>query len=99
MSFWSGVLRNPALPIRSRVAFSLNQTARSSSRPHHLRQEQHHRPYSSSSSPQSSQSNRSQFKILPFLAIIGIGSGSYIFLVKSRTGIHKPKPDSQSPDS
>ncbi|KAE8360838.1 hypothetical protein BDV27DRAFT_133934 [Aspergillus caelatus] len=98
MSPCSGVLRNPALPIRSRVAFSLNQAARSSSRPHHLRHQQHHRPYSSSS-PNSSQSNRSQFKILPFLAIIGIGSGSYIFLVKSRTGIHKPKPDSQSPDS
>ncbi|KAH8698274.1 hypothetical protein BGW36DRAFT_425986 [Talaromyces proteolyticus] len=40
-----------------------------------------HRHYSSKSPPQDS---RSQFKILPFVAILLIGTGSYVFLVKSR---------------
>jgi hypothetical protein len=74
---------------------------------HHHQQLQHHRrPYSSSSpkpdssspssSPSSSSSsgsqyNRSQFKILPFVTIFAIGTGSYILLVKSRTGVRKPQ--------
>ncbi|KAE8351392.1 hypothetical protein BDV28DRAFT_137203 [Aspergillus coremiiformis] len=95
MSPGSGILRNTALSIRSGVASSFTQPVRSSFRPH--RQEQHHsRPYSSPP-PNVSQYDRSQYKILPLITIIGIGTGSYIFLVKSRTGVHKPKPASESP--
>ncbi|PYH43427.1 uncharacterized protein BP01DRAFT_104188 [Aspergillus saccharolyticus JOP 1030-1] len=47
---------------------------------------------SSHPSPQTTQYSRSQFKVLPFLIIIGIGSGSFILLSKSRTGTQKPKP-------
>ncbi|KAJ5683115.1 hypothetical protein N7462_006280 [Penicillium macrosclerotiorum] len=36
--------------------------------------------------------DRSQFKILPILTIIAIGSGSYVFLVKSRTGQSPQRP-------
>ncbi|KAJ5825909.1 hypothetical protein N7474_003047 [Penicillium riverlandense] len=43
-------------------------------------------PPPSSNSPHT---NRSHFKILPILAIIGLGSGSYVLLVKSRTGANK----------
>lgn len=64
-------------------------------RPHHLQLRPYSSPPSSSSSPppsnnQNSQKNnpntRSNFKILPFLAIITLGSGSYALLVKSRVG-------------
>ncbi|PYH60198.1 uncharacterized protein BO96DRAFT_183999 [Aspergillus niger CBS 101883] len=53
---------------------------------------------SSSSSSQSSnnptQYSRSNFKVLPFVALFALGTGSYVLLVKSRTGVHKPKPGS-----
>lgn len=103
MSLARAVLRPLTFPIRSRAISSLSQPARSASRPHQLRQQQsllspYCRPYSSSPPNTPSQYNRSQFKILPFLAIIGLGSGSYVFLVKSRTGARKPQPESKSPD-
>lgn len=72
-----------AFPVPSSFPARANQTTRSLQRPlrqPHLQQQQHHRFYSSSSSPSSS-----QFKILPFVALIAIGTGSYIFLVRSRT--------------
>ncbi|PYH93514.1 hypothetical protein BO71DRAFT_410155, partial [Aspergillus ellipticus CBS 707.79] len=63
---------------------------------HHLHRQPRlrlHRPYSSSPPPPpASPYSRSNFKILPFLTIIAIGTGSYVLLVKSRTGVHKPKP-------
>ncbi|EPS25947.1 hypothetical protein POX_c04322 [Penicillium oxalicum] len=46
-------------------------------------------PQSSSSSRRPSpapQNDRSQFKVLPIVIIMAIGSGSYALLVKSRTG-------------
>ncbi|KAE8145215.1 hypothetical protein BDV25DRAFT_165149 [Aspergillus avenaceus] len=97
MSF--GVRRQINLSIRSRSSFTLTQPARSTPRPHYFRQQQQHHPYSSTPPNSSSPYNRSQFKIAPFIAIFALGSGSYALLVKSRTGIHKPKADSQSPDS
>jgi hypothetical protein len=61
---------------------------------HHQR-----RPYSTSpptnKPPQSSQYSRSNFKILPFLSIIAIGTASYIFLAKSRAGGRSAAPRSQ----
>lgn len=44
-------------------------------------------PRPSANAPHTS---RSQFKILPILALIAVGSGSYVFLVKSRTGARPP---------
>lgn len=57
--------------------------ARSS--PPHRGQQRQLRPYSSkpSSSP-SPHNDRSQFKVLPFIILVAIGSGSYVLLVKSR---------------
>ncbi|KAL1997640.1 hypothetical protein VTN02DRAFT_1212 [Thermoascus thermophilus] len=53
---------------------------------HQQQQQQQLRPYSSrpSSSP-SPHNNRSQFKVLPFIILIAVGSGAYVLLVKSRT--------------
>ncbi|BDD56549.1 hypothetical protein MPDQ_002831 [Monascus purpureus] len=82
MSVRPAVLRC-AFPVPSSFPSRANQTTRSlqrSLRQPHLQQQQHHRFYSSSSSPSSS-----QFKILPFVALIAIGTGSYVFLVRSRT--------------
>ncbi|KAJ5088241.1 hypothetical protein N7456_011857 [Penicillium angulare] len=47
-----------------------------------------HRPYSTPRPPPNAPHNqqRSQFKILPIIAILALGSGSYVLLVKSRTG-------------
>ncbi|KAG2412609.1 hypothetical protein HFD88_010166 [Aspergillus terreus] len=74
---------------------NLPRAARSSLRPHHhLRQQ--HPPHRSSSSSSSSQYHRSQFKILPFIAIFALGSGSYALLVKSRTGVRKPSPNTDA---
>ncbi|KAJ5166623.1 uncharacterized protein N7482_005404 [Penicillium canariense] len=74
--FASGVFSKPSFTPTSLARLSgpqrLSSTAPKSSPPQ--------RP---SSAPQN---DRSQFKILPILTIIAIGSGSYIFLVKSRTG-------------
>ncbi|GES63029.1 hypothetical protein AFLA_131430 [Aspergillus terreus] len=78
---------------------NLPRAARSSLRPHHHLRQQHppHRSASSSSSSSSSsQYHRSQFKILPFIAIFALGSGSYALLVKSRTGVRKPSPDTDA---
>ncbi|PKY01291.1 hypothetical protein P168DRAFT_321703 [Aspergillus campestris IBT 28561] len=68
------------------------------------------RPSSSSSSSPSSSSpsrpsasrshySRSEFKVFPFLVLFVIGSGSYVLLVKSRTGARKPDSSPRSPDS
>ncbi|KAJ5702833.1 hypothetical protein N7488_010381 [Penicillium malachiteum] len=46
-----------------------------------------HRLYSTPRPPNNApHTQRSQFKILPIIAILALGSGSYILLVKSRTG-------------
>ncbi|KAJ5936343.1 hypothetical protein N7454_004978 [Penicillium verhagenii] len=51
------------------------------------------RPYSTRPTPKDApQMSRSQFKILPLIALLAISSGSYVFLVKSRTG-QNPKPN------
>ncbi|KAJ5180466.1 hypothetical protein N7492_003676 [Penicillium capsulatum] len=80
MSFFSytrpfaGVLSKPqfqSLLARSSGPHRLSSSAPGSS------------PRPSANAPHTS---RSQFKILPILAIIAVGSGSYILLVKSRTG-------------
>ena len=47
----------------------------------------HHRLYSTPPQPK----NRSQFPILPILALIAVSSGSYVFLVRSRTGLQTPQ--------
>ncbi|KAA8642140.1 hypothetical protein EYZ11_008960 [Aspergillus tanneri] len=105
MSLYPGVLRLSALPSRSRPFASLPAPARASCRPHRLRQPlvvPNLRPYSSSPprppSSNTSHYDRSQFKVLPIIAIIGLGTGSYVFLVKSRTGVRKPQPESKSFD-
>lgn len=83
--------RRFASGVFSRPAFTPTQLFRSSI-PQRL---------SSSNAPKSSppprptsapHNDRSQFKILPILAIIAIGSGSYVFLVKSRTGQSTQRP-------
>ncbi|KAL2010095.1 hypothetical protein VTN00DRAFT_5902 [Thermoascus crustaceus] len=68
--------------------------ARSS--PPHRGQQQQLRPYSSkpSSSP-SPHNDRSQFKVLPFIILIAIGSGSYVLLVKSRTAARQQQLEQQ----
>lgn len=48
----------------------------------------HHRLYSS---PSQYNANRSQFKVLPILAIIALSSASYVFLVRSRAGAQSPQ--------
>lgn len=58
--------------------------ARSSLLPHHLLPPlvpTGHRHYSPTPSPHNS---RSQFKVLPFVVILAVGSGAYVLLVKSR---------------
>lgn len=82
------------LMLQMSLSARLVAPARSTLRPHHCIR----RPYSSSPNtstssntssssgkdPQYRPQSRSNFKILPFLAIIGLGSGSYVFLVRSR---------------
>ncbi|KAJ5975301.1 hypothetical protein N7481_009008 [Penicillium waksmanii] len=46
-------------------------------------------PRPSSSAPQQSRSN---FPVIPIIAIFLLGSGSYILLVKSRTGVSQSRP-------
>lgn len=96
----------PSLPMSIKLLLQRGATLPPVVAPHrHLRLSLH-RPYSSSSSlsssssssPQSSnnptQYSRSNFKVLPFVALFAVGTGSYVLLVKSRTGVHKPKPGS-----
>ncbi|KAL4963541.1 uncharacterized protein BDV14DRAFT_176373 [Aspergillus stella-maris] len=62
-----------------------------------------HRPYSSSSRPpppnppphSATQYSRSNFKILPFLSIIAIGTASYVLLAKSRAAERQSARSSQ----
>ncbi|KAL1847068.1 hypothetical protein Plec18167_003074 [Paecilomyces lecythidis] len=45
-------------------------------------------PYSrfySTSSPPPPQNRRSEFKVVPFIVLLAVGTGAYILLVKSRT--------------
>ncbi|KAJ6109709.1 hypothetical protein N7486_001944 [Penicillium sp. IBT 16267x] len=50
-----------------------------------------HRPYSTRPpTPKTPQTSRSNFPILPIIAILALGSGSYVLLVKSRTGQKPP---------
>lgn len=74
--FASGVFSKPAFtpshPLRSSIAQRLSSSNAPKSSP----------PPRPSSAPHN---DRSQFKILPILAIIGIGTGSYMLLVKART--------------
>lgn len=80
----------------SATASSSNHFALSSI-PHHYRnQHHHHRLYSSPSQPNknTTTNNPSQFKVLPILAIIGLGTGSYVLLVKSRVGQQSPRKQS-----
>ncbi|GLI81786.1 hypothetical protein PoHVEF18_010176 [Penicillium ochrochloron] len=80
--FAAGVFSKPAFTSTNLVRPSIPQRLSSSNAP------------KSSSRPSSSapHNDRSQFKILPILAIIAIGSGSYVFLVKSRTGQSPQRP-------
>ncbi|KAJ5092129.1 hypothetical protein NUU61_006999 [Penicillium alfredii] len=70
-------------------SFSSGVLSRTRVLPSRVVPEGFHRLYNSRSSPQT---GRSQFKILPILAVIGISSGSYILLVKSRTGARQSPP-------
>ncbi|CEO58648.1 hypothetical protein PMG11_03356 [Penicillium brasilianum] len=81
--FSSGVFSKPAFTPTHLVRSSIPQRLSSSNAPKSTP------PPRPSSAPQN---DRSQFKILPILAIIGIGSGSYVFLVKSRTGQSPQRP-------
>ncbi|KAJ5358711.1 uncharacterized protein N7496_011124 [Penicillium cataractarum] len=75
--FASGVFSKPAFTPTHLIRSSIPRRLSSSNAPKSTP------PPRPSSAPHN---DRSQFKILPILAIIGIGSGSYVFLVKSRTG-------------
>lgn len=50
----------------------------------------HHHHYRLYSSP-STYNSRSQFKILPILAIIALSSASYVYLVRSRAASQSPR--------
>ncbi|KAJ9200578.1 hypothetical protein DTO164E3_2897 [Paecilomyces variotii] len=90
-------LARPALSSLSLRALSSSSRAAAgrSSLPHHHQQQQqlvrlHQRlnttttPYSTSSSPPP-QNRRSEFKVVPFIVLLAVGTGAYILLVKSRT--------------
>ncbi|KAJ9216505.1 hypothetical protein DTO166G4_1721 [Paecilomyces variotii] len=91
-------LARPALSSLSLRALSSSSRAAAgrSSLPHHHHQQQqlvrlHQRlnttptaPYSTSSSPPP-QNRRSEFKVVPFIVLLAVGTGAYILLVKSRT--------------
>ncbi|KAJ5883969.1 uncharacterized protein N7473_010855 [Penicillium subrubescens] len=79
--FASGVFSKPAFTSTHLVRSSIPQRLSSNNAPKSSRP--------SSSAPHN---DRSQFKILPILVIIAIGSGSYVFLVKSRTGQSPQRP-------
>ncbi|KAJ5082075.1 hypothetical protein N7532_011118 [Penicillium argentinense] len=78
----SGLLNRPQITPTS-SAF-----ARSSG-PHRLNSSNQRSPPRPSSAPQQSRSN---FPIIPIVAIVALGSGSYILLVKSRTGVNQARP-------
>ncbi|KAJ9309008.1 hypothetical protein DTO217A2_1377 [Paecilomyces variotii] len=91
-------LARPALSSLSLRALSSSSRAAAgrSSLPHHHHHQQqqlvrlHQRlnttttPYSTSSSPPP-QNRRSEFKVVPFIVLLAVGTGAYILLVKSRT--------------
>ncbi|KAJ9271430.1 hypothetical protein DTO212C5_2510 [Paecilomyces variotii] len=92
-------LARPALSSLSLRALSSSSRAAAgrSSLPHHHHQQQqqlvrlHQRlnttptsSYSTSSSPPP-QNRRSEFKVVPFIVLLAVGTGAYILLVKSRT--------------
>ncbi|KAJ5491470.1 hypothetical protein N7539_003037 [Penicillium diatomitis] len=73
-----GALSSSPMPTRQLTRFTISQRLSSSNAP---------KSSSSSSRPSPApQNDRSQFKILPIVIIMAIGSGSYALLVKSRTG-------------
>ncbi|KAJ9297551.1 hypothetical protein DTO271G3_4326 [Paecilomyces variotii] len=85
-----------SLSLRALSSSSSRAAAGRSSLPHHQQQQLvrlHQRlnttttttsPYSTSSSPPP-QNRRSEFKVVPFIVLLAVGSGAYILLVKSRT--------------
>lgn len=68
-----------------------------SSAPHHRcqQQQQQLRAYSTSRPSPSPHNDRSQFKVLPFVVILAIGSGSYVLLVKSRVAARQQQQQQQ----
>jgi hypothetical protein len=84
----SGCLWHPDLTFSSKIVTRviLPHSVASARLPHHRQHlilHTRHRSYQHSTAS-SLHNSRSQFKILPFIIILAIGSGSYVLLVTSR---------------